>query len=167
MGGQICQPQRGLFLHHHAKHTVAGGQRSDPLAGGIVDAGVHELAEHAVLVEYAEGAIPGTDQLRCARHDVPQCGVEVKAAADPEHTFEQRIHSVTIGIDYSGDAGANLAEQPLQSVLGERTRNQGSAGGREPGGISFSGHAPWWHARELGPGILSLAPPAGSSRPSR
>ena len=150
---QVGEPQRLGVEDEQPEDAVALGQVTDRPAGLVVDADGDELREaRARLVEDAERAVAGVDQVDRGLDDALQHRGQVEVAADREHRVEQlaeaagtRVVAHTGGIVGSSPppGGRAGADGP-----GRRSRHDwlsGPAGPRAPG-------ARWGHDEHQGGG---------------
>ena len=94
MFGQLRQPQRLGVLEHHSEHPVAGGQRPDPRASGVVDPDMDELGQHPVRTEHPQRTVTGIDQAHGGPDDLPQRLVQLQPGRDRQHGPQQPVHPV-------------------------------------------------------------------------
>jgi hypothetical protein len=132
---------------------------ADPVAGGLVYAGVDELGEHPVGADHAERAVPGVDQADGGLDDPPQGRGQLQAAGHPHHGVQQVVQLVLRG----GDLGQPVGD--LVQQLGQPQPGQGAA---EP--LAAPGLAPTPRPLRRGsrtPATLPRpAPAAGNESPA-
>ena len=90
MLGEVGQAQRLGVGDQQAEDAVTLGQVADRTARVVVDADGDELGEaRARLVEHAERAVGGVDEVDGAADDAPQHRRQVEVGADRQHGVEQ------------------------------------------------------------------------------
>ncbi len=70
--GHGPQPDRARVVDQRAEQALAGGQRSDPQGGLVIDPDVDELLQPAAGCEHAERAVARLDELAGGRDDVAE-----------------------------------------------------------------------------------------------
>jgi hypothetical protein len=92
--GQVREADRFRIADEGSQQTLAPvGQVADPSRGRPVDSVVHELGEAiTVLVDDADGRVPGVRQVRRRLADPVQRGVQFQSAADGTHRVQQLRH---------------------------------------------------------------------------
>ena len=116
--GDVGEPDRVRVADQGAEHTAALREAADPLAGRLVDSGVHELHQGTIRPDHAQRRVLRVRQPRRRLHDVPQRGRQLQAGSHRHHRIQQRVQLITAGRDL-GQPLLHLSQQLVQPQSGQ------------------------------------------------
>lgn len=132
MRGDVLDAQRLRILDQQPQHPAAVREGHAGQSGALLlaQAGGDELLQVLTgLVEHAQGAVAGADQIHRGGDDAPQHGGQVQLAADGEDGVEQPLQPV-LGVGQGPQLGADPLQLSVEVELevGDLGRPRGGAG---------------------------------------